>query len=165
VLASFLLVGCEDPVRDQRIRDLGDEDPSVPVGVDHRPGQPCVLCHSGDGPASDKPFVVGGTVYATSAAKAPGGAGLLVRFVDSGGSTPRVDVATSTSGNFYVTPDQWPDMTFPLKTAVFDAAQKPLQAMQTTIDREGSCNFCHDPFAPDTRRSIGAIYAGEGGTP
>ena len=54
-------------------------------------------------------------------------------------------------------------MAFPVKAALFDKDKNFLQAMQTTINREGSCNFCHDANPDregyDSRRSIGAIYA------
>ncbi len=165
LFAALVFVSCSDPVREKRIADLGDEDPNVPVGIDHRPGQPCVLCHSDGGPASDKPFVVAGTIFATKDPRSPGAPNVFVRFIDSGGGAPNVEVQTAASGNFAVTPDEWPDMTFPLKVAIFDQDKKPLEAMQTTINREGSCNFCHDPLTNDTRTSIGAIFARPGGAP
>ena len=49
---------CTDPLRDREIEALGDEAPGVSPGPEHRPGQPCVLCHSDGGPASSKPFAV-----------------------------------------------------------------------------------------------------------
>ena len=52
-----------NPVHDNEVAALGPEDPSVPPGPDHRPGQPCLVCHGGSGPASAQ-FAVGGTVYA-----------------------------------------------------------------------------------------------------
>src|SRR5262245_50333962 len=61
-LLCLLAVGCTDPVRQAQIDKLGPEDPAVPVGPDHRPGQACVLCHSEGGPASSKAFAIAGTV-------------------------------------------------------------------------------------------------------
>ena len=63
-LASFA-TSCTDPVRDRAIERLGAEDPAVAIGPEHRPGQPCVLCHSEGGPASGKPFAIAGTVFET----------------------------------------------------------------------------------------------------
>jgi hypothetical protein len=122
------------------------------------------VCHSEGGPADDKPFAVGGTIFATRDPRSKGAPGIEVRFIDSGGSTPRVKVFTAPSGNFFVTTDQWPDLTFPFRTAIFDGAGTPLQAMQSVVDREGSCNFCHDPNA-DGSQSVGGIWASAGGTP
>src|SRR4051794_4421968 len=62
-------VSCGDPVSDARIAALGPEDPGVPPGPLHRPGQPCVVCHSRQGPAS--PFLVAGTVYSERGSKTP----------------------------------------------------------------------------------------------
>jgi hypothetical protein len=54
-------VGCDDPVHDDAVTALGGEDPNVPIGALHRPGQPCLVCHGGSGPAA-LAFSVGGTV-------------------------------------------------------------------------------------------------------
>lgn len=159
ILAFAMCVSCTEPVREKQIQALGDEDPNVPIGVDHRPGQPCLVCHADGGPASNKPFVLAGTVYQTRASNSPGAGGLFVRFTDATGAGPNVDIQTSQSGNFFVTADQFPGMAFPVKAALFDKDKTFLQAMQTTINREGSCNFCHDTLTDDSRRSIGAIYA------
>jgi hypothetical protein len=160
LLFVVMVASCTEPVREKQIQSLGDEDPNVPTGIDHRPGQPCLVCHSEGGPADNKPFVVAGTVYATRATNAPGAPNVFIRFVDSQGAGPNVDIQTSQSGNFAVTPAQFPDLAFPLKVAIFDSKKNPLQVMETTINREGSCNFCHDPLTDDSRTSIGQIYVG-----
>lgn len=61
---SVTTVGaCGNPVTDDAIEFWGDEDPAVPASEFHRPGQPCVLCHSTAGGASPK-LVLGGTIFA-----------------------------------------------------------------------------------------------------
>ena len=50
-LAASLVWACGDPVHDARVAALGDERPGVPAGPNHRPGQPCLACHGGDGPS------------------------------------------------------------------------------------------------------------------
>jgi hypothetical protein len=157
---------CTDPVRDRALDALGDEDPAVPVGPDHRAGQPCLLCHSPGGPASGDPFAVAGTIYATNAPRAPGAPGVVVRFVDAANGSPRSDAVTSASGNFFVSEGDWDKITFPLRVAIFPPGA-PAQPMSTTIDREGSCNFCHRPApepplspedAEEQRRSVGPVF-------
>lgn len=166
LLALALLASCNDPVRDRAIAELGGEDPGVPAGPLHRPGQPCLLCHSDGGPASDHPFAMAGTVFATNAPGAPGAKDVLVRFVDGTGGFPNFDPATNEAGNFFVRVDDWPKLTFPVRVAIFPPGRPP-QPMSSTIDREGSCNACHmpnlaPPFSKDdaehNQRSIGQIF-------
>jgi hypothetical protein len=169
VLGALLLgVACTDPVRDKRIEELGGEDPAVPPGPDHRPGQPCLACHSEEGPAKAK-FAVAGTVYQTPSAGARGAAGVTVKFVDGEGYGPARDPVTSESGNFFVPKGDW-DVAFPFRVGLYKPPEaKPLVVMQTTVNREGSCNFCHKPnVAPpydeagieQNKQSIGQIYVG-----
>ena len=61
--APSALLGCNDATHDEEVAALGAEDPAVPPGPDHRPGQPCLTCHGGIGPAKQQ-FSIGGTVYA-----------------------------------------------------------------------------------------------------
>jgi hypothetical protein len=165
-LLPLLFLSCSDPVRDQRVADLGPEDPQGP-SPNHRRGQPCLLCHDEKG--GEKPLmVVAGTIYQSSDFDAPGAEDVTIQFVDSAGGGPLNDpITVGPSGNFFVTKDEWPDITFPLKVRLAknnDVVQK----MQSTINREGSCNYCHrpNPQGPDysdqdrelARRSYGQIY-------
>lgn len=146
VASVMLAVACTDPVRDRQIAALGGEDPAVPIGPDHRPGQPCVLCHSAGGPAEDKPFAVAGTVYETAAPGSPGAEGVIVKFVDAVQSAPRTSPRTGPSGNFYVPESDWPELTFPFRVGLYLEGQtRPVQEMQTLVNREPSCNACHVP--------------------
>jgi hypothetical protein len=114
------LVACADPIHDAEVAALGPEAAGVSPGPMHRPGQPCLVCHGGEGPGNPT-FVTAGTVYAsqytpgtTVYAPLVGGSVHLVDTHDLGH-----DVATNSVGNFYVTTDQW-DPTFPLGSLSLD---------------------------------------------
>lgn len=160
----LVLVGCTDPVRDRRIEALGGEDPNVPVGPDHRPGQPCVLCHSEGGPAADKPFAVAGTIYETPSPKSPGAEGIVVKFVDGRRRGPRTSPRTGPSGNFFVPESEWPDLTFPFAVGLYrDGEIEPVVRMTTLVNREPSCNACHvrndsPPFSPEEREYNKTVF-------
>lgn len=145
IVGSGIGSGCNDPVPDAQIDALGPEKGTP--GPDHRPGQPCVLCHSDGGPASDQPFAIAGTVYKNSKAGSDGASGITVQFVDATGGAPIQPPTTTDSGNFYVPLSTWPDIAFPIRVALYDQSDlnKPLQTMQSNIGREQSCNFCHQP--------------------
>ena len=159
---ACLFMSCTDPVKDRAIERLGGEDPRVPMGPEHRPGQPCVLCHSPGGPASSKPFVIGGTVFETSSPASNGAAGVQVLFVDASSAMRQYE--TNGAGNFFIPESEWSDLTFPFKVGLLKNG-KPIP-MSTTVNREGSCNFCHKPNpgsryalpGDDPRESIGQIF-------
>lgn len=162
-------VSCTDPVRDRAIAALGAEDPAVPPGPDHRPGQPCVLCHSSGGPAEDSPFAVGGTIYATDQPGSEGAEGLFVQFVDARGGAPDYAPQTSAAGNFFVAEKDWPQIAFPLRVGLYETERgRPIQVMKSLIGRDGSCSSCHRTNTEDedrfeARKSIGQIYVTTGG--
>ena len=158
-LATFS-TSCTDPVKDHAIERLGPERGGVAEGPEHRPGQPCVLCHSDGGPASKHKFAIGGTVFETATAD-KGAANVGVYFKDN--DNVQRQVVTNAAGNFYVREEEWPDLTFPFKTGVKRGQGLPV-LMQSTINREGSCNFCHELPGGDSRESIGPIFAPGGGT-
>ncbi len=162
VALGALFVSCSDPVRDAQIARLGDEPGDVPMGPLHRPGQPCVVCHSDGGPASKAKFAVAGTIFESNAADANGAADVRVLFIDA--SSAQREVTTNEAGNFFIADAEWPDLTFPFKVGIVNG-NMPIQ-MRSTINREPSCNFCHKPTpgsphalpGDDTRESIGQIY-------
>ncbi|MBX3188802.1 MAG: hypothetical protein KF819_17420 [Labilithrix sp.] len=166
-IVAALGTSCTDPARDQAIARLGGEEPGVPEGPLHRAGQPCLLCHSEGGPASSKPFAVAGTVYETSAPNSGPAAGVEVRFIDSSKGQPFGRIVTNEVGNFWVPEIDWPTLTYPFKVGIVRGDKN--KTMATLVNREGSCNFCHDPFAAEPRSSIGGVYlvtaAAGGGTP
>ncbi len=176
VVSAFVLaIGCGDPVHDDAIAALGDEAAGVATGPNHRPGQPCVLCHSKGGPASATPFAVAGTIYATNASGAAGAPNITVQFVDARGGAPLLNPKTNAVGNFWVLASDWPGIAFPLRVGIYnDPASAPVGVMNSLIGREGSCNFCHRAFftgtslTPDqvaaNQSSEGSIFVKAGGT-
>ncbi len=172
-LALLGTASCEDPVHDAEITALGPEAPGVPPGPNHRPGQPCLTCHGGQGPASAT-FVTAGTIYETPYSPGtpsyPPLVGGNVTLVDSTGSA--YNATTNTVGNFWVTPTEW-NAVFPLGDLRPDAGPEagvegisvgtsPLGgqvSMQTAIHRGGvyaSCAYCHFDHPGPT--SPGHVY-------
>src|SRR5262245_45474575 len=67
--AALLAGSCAlDPVHDSSVKALGGEDPEWPQGPYHRAGQPCAVCHGGQGPAKNT-FLLAGTIYYTPGTK------------------------------------------------------------------------------------------------
>jgi len=120
---TLALVACADPTHSAEVAALGPEAPGVSPGPTHRPGQPCLTCHGGEGPGG-MTFVTAGTIYlnqyavgTTVYAPVVGGS---VHLVDATGST--YNATTNSVGNFYVTTDQW-NPTFPLGAQSQDAGE------------------------------------------
>jgi hypothetical protein len=141
--------GCNDPTHDEQVAALGPENPNVPRGPLHRPGQPCLVCHGGIGPASAH-FSVGGTVYATRTGTAPA-VDATVTVEDINGSVATAQ--TNQVGNFYIEASQW-SPTYPTQPQV--ALGNTGAVMTTHVGRDGSCATCHsDPIGPT---SAGHVY-------
>jgi hypothetical protein len=169
---AVLVASCTDPVIDTRIADLGGE--IGDTNEFHRPGQPCVLCHSDSGPASDSVFSVGGTVFLHRTGKLEPAAGVEVLLVDSNSSSPtdrngRVPIVTNAAGNFWVPKSLW-DPAFPMRTNIYCGdnpgtlkciAPGTRRVMQSHIGREPDCAGCHyDAIGPNGKRdSIKALSA------
>lgn len=172
VLAAVVPAACSDPSRDRALAELPPEDPEGP-SPNHRRGQPCLLCHDDRGGAKPE-MVVAGTVYATPEPDADGAEDIEVQFVDASGGGPLNNPFTiGPSGNFFVTKDNWPDLTYPFKVRLLKNGE-PAAVMTSTVNREGSCNFCHRPNPPEpyteqdqekARRYYGQIYVGAAPTP
>jgi hypothetical protein len=143
---------CVDEEHNEEVQKLGPEQPGVPKGPDHRPGQPCVTCHGGSGPASLQ-FSIGGTVYDVQGGSTPSvGAKVLVEDVDGHLCT----ATTNTVGNFYVTLDQCAPH-YPTQPTVAPADGAIPISMVTHVSRDGSCADCHyNPIGP---ASAGPVYA------
>jgi hypothetical protein len=140
VTLGIALASCSDPVRDGRLKALGEEAQNVPVGEFHRAGQSCVLCHTKDGPASGTVFSIAGTIFAQPG-PATGVDGVTIAFTDSGGS--QFTTKTNCVGNFFVKPAEW-DPAFPVLVRIYKGDRS--KTMQGQIGRERSCAFCHkDP--------------------
>jgi len=149
---------CSDPLQSARVAALGGERPGVSRGPNHRPGQPCLACHGGSGPA-DVDFGVAGTIYQSAALDSPPLAGATVTIYDAtqlaDGGVPHT-VTTNAAGNFFIRADEW-SPTFPLHDiAVVGAGLDTPTSMHTVVGRDGSCASCHyDPRGAD---SHGHIY-------
>jgi hypothetical protein len=152
---------CVDAVHDEAVQALGPEVPGVPPGGLHRPGQPCLTCHGGSGPAS-VPFSVGGTVYAVSGRRDPAVNALVtIEDVDGNSFTAR----TNEVGNFWVLPAQFAPH-YPTQMTVTSADGNDSQSMATVASRDGSCADCHKSTRGPS--SPGPVYVAlppDGGPP
>jgi hypothetical protein len=139
---SLTMTSCRDPVTGDAIAALGPEDPSVPRGPFHRPGQPCLLCH--------QDFSLAGTVYSEVTSAAPVG-GASVYIIDS---TDNQFVATTNcAGNFYVRAGSF-DPQYPIWMSVVDGNVE--RDMSSPSYRWGACASCHTrPVGPG---SPGPVY-------
>jgi hypothetical protein len=138
-----------DPVHAQAVSALGPETFGLDKGPTHRPGQPCLTCHGGQGPGSPD-LSVAGTVYKTqTAADWLGGA--TVTLTDATGTSRRP--TTNRTGNFLVTAGEWTPV-YPMRVSVsFSGVSVD---MLTHVGRSGSCADCHtDPASP---ASAGHVY-------
>lgn len=153
--AALALAGCIGTTpEDAERRALPDDEDGEP---EHRPGQPCLLCHD---------FAIAGTVY-YRASDRTGFEGAEVDIEDAAGN--RFVALTNRAGNFIVevrgglsAPEQrsrgrldvpW-EPEFPLSIAVRSGGVE--QVMESLAWREGSCAGCHGPTVEAD--SAGPIY-------
>lgn len=142
---------------------------------EHRPGQPCLLCHGSDHflrPPGEVRFVVAGTVYPGIAdGEDDGLEGVTVSITDA--EDRDFSAVTNEVGNFMVQVDTgssaqddlgrgWVsipfDPKFPLRVTISAGADE--QEMRTTIHRDGSCAHCHGP--EPGADSVGRVFLFEG---
>jgi hypothetical protein len=136
VLGAIASASCIDPVRSDNVAALGPEAPGVPVGERHRPNQPCLTCHGGDGPGSPE-FAIGGTINALRGKVGPA-AKVTVVLTDANGATK-----TKTSndvGNFYIETREWAPA-YPVRVELQSGSTS--KVMKTLIGGSGSCAACH----------------------
>lgn len=153
IALSLALAGCTNPIVDAKIEALGGESPDTPVGEFHRPGQPCVLCHS-TYYGSDPELVIGGTVFRDRQTLMPVENAKVVLY-DSVGDV--FEMTTNCNGNFMREKGDR-DPQFPLYaeiycpvygpdgTVLLDGSGNPqtkVKAMSSWISRDGSCAGCH----------------------
>lgn len=161
-LAGLGLVGCSNPLIDDKVALLGPEAAGVAASEWHRPGQPCLLCHGPYGGASPE-MSVAGTVFATPEKKGKTPVGVekvIVTITDSFGDV--LEKKTNCIGNFFITTEEWKPG-FPLAAKIEypdpkDDGTTPVY-MATRIGRDGSCAGCHEGRASET--SPGSIYCVE----
>jgi hypothetical protein len=144
------LATCVDATHDQQVQALGGEVNGVPPGPDHRPGQPCLVCHGGQGPASGQ-LSVAGTAYAVYQQSTPA-VGASVQIEDITGAV--FTLRTNEVGNFYIPVQDW-QPTYPLGQIQVSLGPASEQ-MTTHVGRDGSCCSCHQSQAGPT--SPGSIY-------
>jgi hypothetical protein len=181
--ALALFGACGNPAHDDAVAALGPEAPGVTPGPTHRPGQPCLTCHGGLGPASEQ-FSIGGTAYETQrlpladgapASTSPPLVGATVQLTDSSELTDASDASsgsatqtttTNSVGNFFILESDWAPV-FPIGGL---AANHQIQICQgscasstvakaymtTAIGRDGSCADCH--FYPPGPLTAGPLY-------
>jgi hypothetical protein len=139
-LAMLLSLGaaCDDPVEDAAVAALGPENPNVPPGPLHRPGQPCLVCHdpTGGGPASLE-FATAGTVFQDATDPTP----LVAATVVITDLNMKVMTAeTNCAGNFFIEAVDW-DLTFPVHLQVnYGGMQAEMVSHMAKTD---SCAQCH----------------------
>lgn len=138
-MAIFAATGsasCMDPVHSDEVAALGGEAKGVKAGKNHRPGQPCLTCHGGDGPGSPE-WSVAGTIYAVR-----GKPDVLrdVTIVLTDATNDTKTLTSNEAGNFYIEAEDW-SPTYPLRVELQGAGKA--KAMKTVIGRNGGCASCH----------------------
>lgn len=163
ISALVCLASCSDPLRDGKIEALGDEDPNFPPSEIHRPGQPCVACHSEYEGA--KPNIsIGGTLF-TDPEREDGEMQLVpnhtIRIIDSQGKI--LDRTTNRCGNFFWTKEEF-DPAYPVRAELYgpgpDDTLVPINVMSSRIGRDGSCGACHSN--PASTLSPGVVFVPDG---
>jgi hypothetical protein len=142
-----------DPVHRAGVNNLGKENSSQypPESEYHRPGEPCSLCHSKEGPASTE-YVLSGTVFWGPDRYDRRVDQAYVRFLGPGQKTKCF--VTNCNGNFFVTADAYRNLQFPLLVSVervnlpggkgpADEKSFAFRRMAGHIGREASCATCH----------------------
>ena len=154
--ASLTTVSCVDEVHNEEVAALGPEN-GVPPGPLHRPGQPCLTCHGGSGPAKVQ-FSVGGTVYLNQGGGVSG-PGASVQVEDILGNIRTVQA--NAAGNFFITLSDFAPH-YPTQMQVTSADGSITDQMLTHVGRDGSCADCHTtPVGPT---AVGPIYVNAAGT-
>jgi hypothetical protein len=156
-VAVAALSACSDPVHTHQVDALGGEQPGVPEGPLHRPGQPCNVCHGEYGPA-DSEFAFAGTVYVDSVGKVPL-PDARVTLIDAKGKT--YETGANCVGNFFIMKTDY-QPTWPVWTTIFYGMMggQPIpKEMSSPIQREGSCATCHAD--PPSVEAVGHVYLSE----
>lgn len=175
------LGGCIGTTPEQAARERlprgGDDDDEG--GPEHRPGQPCLVCHTGGLTGTQPAFAIAGTIVGSA-----GGGGVRdahVVLIDNAGHL--FCAATNRAGNFMIEVDDtltapqqrdrgrlkipW-EPVFPVTVIKVSRStcdvSGPLapgeRTMASLVNREGSCAACHGPDA--NARSVGPIVVEDG---
>lgn len=158
IFAASAAVSCRhDPVAQDVIDALGDEKGTP--SASHRPGQPCLACHSKYGGAKPE-LAVGGTVYTLDPMTKKIAPAKNIRVIiqdssENGGTTRRA--CTNAAGNFFVAKENWQDIVYPLTPTAGGIT------MVSLVGRDGSCASCHklpDESSLDSITGAGRNSAG-----
>ena len=138
-----------DPVHADAVAALGPEVFGLPKGPTHRPGQPCLTCHSGQGPGKSE-FSVAGTVYKTKLST-EWLEGATVTLTDAEGTIRQL--TTNQTGNCLIKKSEWTPV-YPMRVKVsFGGVSID---MLTHVGRSGACADCHTD--PASAASAGHVY-------
>jgi len=167
----------QDVTHDELVSSRGPEAHGVSPGPNHRPGQPCLTCHGGSGPAGQQ-FSVAGTVYTNQTVlsadggvgpPSPPAVGATVTMTDSRDS--KHTATTNEVGNFYVPLSQWAPVAPIGGVTTGEAGLDTSRAIQVSlgskyalmyshVGRDGSCADCHSrkpgPLSPGPIYLVGA---------
>jgi hypothetical protein len=150
-LLGLVALACGNPIHDDAVDSLGSEAPGVPAGPYHRPGQPCAVCHSPEGPANSV-FTLAGTVYQYPDSPEPL-QNAIVRAVDSSGR--HAFTGTNCVGNFWFQEADF-DPVWPVWVAVYYGDPNG-NVMHSPIYRNRSCAKCH-AAVPDESHTYQVFY-------
>ncbi|AKU94478.1 hypothetical protein AKJ09_01142 [Labilithrix luteola] len=148
-VASFGYSCNLDPVHKAGVDSLGEENSAAypPETEYHRPGEPCTLCHSKNGPAKSV-FALAGTIFWGPDDYNRRVDQAYVRILDA--KTRSRCFVTNCNGNFFVRESDFPDITFPLLVSIertknpgTDESTFATRRMTSHIGRESSCANCH----------------------
>lgn len=158
-LVASLVFSCGDHLLENEVADQGNETAGVPVGQFHRPGQRCTACHQDGSTASDDPFTLAGTVFA-SQERWVGVDQVQVLLTDSGGT--KYTATTNCVGNFFVKPSDWQPQ-YPIIVTLQKGTTT--REMSTVIGRESDCAGCHRIKIVDPLSQLDHIYLFSGDEP
>jgi hypothetical protein len=164
IVAAVTLAACESP-REREADALGPEPGPGEPGPRHRPGQPCLVCHSAEEPIGEIVFDVAGTVYEAEDDPITPGRDVEVTVTDADGET--FVAITNVAGNFAIIARadvgqpleigegiwQVPGtLDFPIRVELRRGPYA--EEMKSFAHRERSCNACHagDPGAASAGR-------------
>ncbi len=165
-----MLSGCTDPYVGTQIEALGPEVEGFEESEFHRPGQPCLVCHS-EGAGIDPLLSFAGTLFFR-----PGGDSApfvvpdyTVEILDSKGLKFRAK--SNRCGNFFIARKDFVPA-FPVRASLLASAPGDANklitnvVMTSRIGRDGSCARCH--VTPANASSPGEIFVlrvGDGDPP
>lgn len=153
LFALLMLAGCFGQPGSADEDALGDVD-HEPTGDEHRPGQPCLVCHGAEYSPGGDVFEVAGTIYETIDSQT----GLDdVDVIITDADDREIRLRSNRAGNFYLEEGD-ATIRYPLTVAIESGGQR--MQMTSPILREGSCAHCHTKDGP-SESSVGRVFLWE----